>query len=149
MLRIGLSIVQRFEDQLLAMHGEFDKGLSEIVACAISSIAFDPKPVCLLVGRHVFIAKAIERILVQPLVDDRENGNGACLRTIVLRHHTVDRPRLSNAASSAGKKANRRNLLDALCDDIARRLVPALLLVHGAVAGVVARLLEISELAAG
>src|SRR5206468_9057403 len=86
---IWLSIVQGLEDEFLTPHGDFHERLFESSACHFFD-GSDPEPVCLLVGRHVFIPKAIQGILVQAIIHHSKNRNGSDLRSIILWHETVE-----------------------------------------------------------
>ena len=73
--------------------------------------------VCLLVGRHVFEAIAIEPILIETLIDPRQDRNPALVRAVVLRKNAIDNC-IHRASFIRREEPNRLLLRDSFLDQL-------------------------------
>src|SRR5581483_9329439 len=87
--RIRFAVMQRFEKKFLAMNREGREGRTETLLGHVID-RLDRQSVSVTVRRHIFVTETVQLIFKEPLVDDRENWNGALCTAIILRKDAID-----------------------------------------------------------
>ena len=118
----GLSVVYGAQHALLFVWPQTDERLVEYVSCDFVD-RFQPEPVGFLVGRHPFIAIALEPVRMESLIDEVHHRNLVGIVSVVLRKNAITHG-CHNCRFFRRKETYGWHLLNASRHDFSRGFVP-------------------------